>query len=379
MMNPSVWKASGHLDHFSDPLVDCKKCKTRFRADSVPEKNLTDHVCPNCGGELTDVRSFNLMFKTHVGSTDENGSDVYLRPETAQGIFVNFKNIADSMRQRLPFGVAQIGKAFRNEITTRNFIFRTYEFEQLEMEYFIDPESEQESFDLWKKRRMDFYTRTLGIKGENLHFKDHDPAHLAHYARSAADIEYLYPFGWEEQEGIHSRGDFDLKAHQSSSTKDLTFTDPTTQKALLPFVIETSAGLGRAFLIALLDSYEEQTIGEGEKTETRIVLHLAPKVAPYMAAVLPLVKKDGLAEKGEEIAQMLQEDFSIFYDKSGSIGRRYRRMDEVGTPFCITIDYETMSTNEVTVRMRDSMEQKRIKIADLISFLHTEAASWRPM
>ncbi|MAG14245.1 MAG: glycine--tRNA ligase [Spirochaetales bacterium] len=356
MMHPKVWEASGHVENFTDPLVDCKSCNHRFREDQIPEENKKSKKCPDCGGELTDARQFNLMFKTHIGPVEDSSSVVFLRPETAQGIFVNFKNVHQSSRVRVPFGIAQVGKAFRNEITTKNFIFRTCEFEQMEMQYFIHPSEDEKWFDYWMDKRMDFYER-MGIRKNKLRFHQHGPNELAHYCKNAFDIEYEFPFGWSEFEGIHNRTDYDLSRHTEYSGKDLQYLDDQTRERFIPYVIETSAGLSRSVLVSLSDAYEEDEV-EGEK---RTVLRFHPEIAPVTVGVFPLVKKDGLAEMARDIELELRNDFSTFYDQGGAIGRRYRRQDEIGTPYCITIDYQTKDDNTVTLRYRDTMEQIRVK------------------
>jgi len=334
MMHPRTWEASGHVENFSDPMVDCKECKNRFRADHID----LSAPCPNCGskGSFTEPREFNLMFSTHMGPVKDDSAVVYLRPETAQGIFVNFKNVQTTSRLKIPFGIAQVGKAFRNEVTTKNFIFRTCEFEQMEMQFFVKPGSDEQWFEYWKKERMEYYSK-LGIDPAKMRFHAHGPDELAHYAKGAFDIEFLFPMGWQELEGIHSRTDFDLSRHAqySGKNKDCQYLDPDTNEKYVPYVIETSAGLTRSVLMALVDAYEEQSLGDGDG---RTVLHFHPRIAPVTVAVLPLVKKDGLLELAKEIELELREDFSTFFDVSGAIGRRYRRMDEIGTPFCITID-----------------------------------------
>jgi glycyl-tRNA synthetase len=360
LMHPRVWEASGHVENFTDPLVDCRKCKNRFRADQVPEELMVEHRCPECGGELTDPRQFNLMFKTHLGPVESDASVVYLRPETAQGIYVNFKNVVQTSRVKVPFGIAQVGKAFRNEITTKNFIFRTCEFEQMEMQFFIHPSEDETWFEYWKAERMEFYCR-LGVLPSRLRFHQHGPDELAHYAKVAFDIQYEFPFGWKELEGIHNRTDYDLRRHMEFSGKDLTYLDDVRGERFTPFVIETSAGLTRTVLTVLADAYEEDEV-EGEK---RVVLRLHPDLAPITVGVFPLVKKDGLAELAQEIERCLREEFSTFYDQGGAIGRRYRRMDEVGTPFGVTVDYQSKEDRTVTVRFRDSMEQVRVRIEEL--------------
>jgi len=365
LMHPRVWEASGHVENFTDPLVDCKACKGRFREDQIPEENVKSRKCPDCGGELTAPRNFNLMFKTHLGPVEEGGTQVYLRPETAQGIYVNYKNVAQSTRVKVPFGIAQVGKAFRNEITTKNFIFRTCEFEQMEMQYFVHPTADQEAFDSWKAKRMDYY-RKMGINMANLRFHQHGPDELAHYAKDAYDIQYRFPFGWKELEGIHNRTDFDLKRHAEFSGKDLSYLDEENKDRFVPFIIETSAGLTRSVLMALSDAYDEEVVAEGD---TRVVLRFHPAIAPITVGVFPLVKKDGLAELAREIEIELREEFTTFYDQSGAIGRRYRRQDEVGTPYGITIDYQSKEDGTVTLRYRDSMEQVRVPIKELVSFI----------
>jgi len=360
LMHPRVWEASGHVENFTDPLVDCRKCKNRFRADQIPEELMAEHRCPECGGELTDPRKFNLMFKTHLGPVESDAAVVYLRPETAQGIYVNFKNVVQTSRVKVPFGIAQVGKAFRNEITTKNFIFRTCEFEQMEMQFFIHPSEDGKWFEYWKEERMEFYRR-LGVLPSRLRFHQHGPDELAHYAKVAFDIQYEFPFGWRELEGIHNRTDYDLKRHMEFSGKDLTYLDDVRGERFTPFVIETSAGLTRTVLTVLSDAYEEDEV-EGEK---RVVLRLHPELAPITVGVFPLVKKDGLAELAQEIERSLREEFSTFYDQGGAIGRRYRRQDEVGTPFGVTVDYQSKEDRTVTLRYRDSMEQVRVKIEEL--------------
>jgi glycyl-tRNA synthetase len=381
MMHPRVWEASGHVANFSDPLVDCKSCKTRFRADQMDAEVLASKKCPDCGGELTEPRQFNLMFKTHQGPV-EDGSDkglVYLRPETAQGIFVNFKNVVDTARVNIPFGIAQVGKAFRNEITTKNFIFRTCEFEQMEMQFFVKPGTDLEWLAKWKEERMAYYTDKLGILPQRLHFHQHGEGELAHYAADAYDIEYLYPFGWQELEGIHDRTDFDLSRHAEYCGKPITYLDSETHERYVPYVIETSAGLTRSVLVALMDAYEEQHLGTDSdgKPDVRTVLHFHPNVAPIMAGIFPLVKKDGLDSIAQDITTKLQEHFAVFYDQSGAVGRRYRRMDEIGTPYCITVDYQTKEDQTVTLRFRDSMEQVRVHMDELLGRILQENSRYR--
>jgi len=361
LMHPRVWEASGHVESFTDPLVDCKRCKQRFRADQILERNMENHTCPECGGELTDPRQFNLMFSTHLGPVENNGSLVYLRPETAQGIYVNFKNVVQTARMRVPFGIAQVGKAFRNEITTKNFIFRTCEFEQMEMQFFIHPSEDGKYFERWKQERFEFYVK-MGVRESRMRFHKHGPDELAHYAKIAFDIEYEFPFGWKELEGIHNRADYDLRRHMEYSKKDLTYLDDLRGgERYIPYVIETSAGLTRTVLTVLADAYDEEEV-EGEK---RVVMRLHPELAPVTVGVFPLVKKDGLAELAQEVARDLRKDFTTFYDQGGAIGRRYRRQDEIGTPFGVTIDYQSKEDRTVTLRYRDTMEQVRVHIAEL--------------
>lgn len=364
LMSPSVWEASGHLKNFTDPLVDCKDCKKRWRQDKLEDPT----KCPECGGELTEPRNFNLMFKTFMGPVEDEGAVVYMRPETAQGIFVNFKNVQLSSRQKPPFGIGQIGKSFRNEITPGNFTFRTREFEQMEMEFFVPPSEDEKWYKYWIDVRKNWYLQ-YGIKEENIRIRPHEKKELAHYAKACSDVEYKYPWGWDELEGIANRTDYDLKTHQEHSGKDLSFLNEQTKERYIPYVIEPAAGADRATLAFLLDAYEEQELENGDK---RVVLHFNTKIAPIKIGIFPLVKKDGLAELAKEIEKTLREEFTVFYDQSGAIGRRYRRQDEIGTPFCVTVDYETKEDKSVTVRYRDSMEQKRIKIDDLLSFFKEE-------
>jgi len=358
LMHPKVWEASGHISGFSDPLIDCKICKSRFREDAI-DKN---KPCPVCGNKdsFTDSRQFNLMFKTFMGPVEDSANVVYLRPETAQGIYVNFHNVREASRQKIPFGIAQIGKAFRNEITPGNFIFRTREFEQMEMQYFVNPADDEKWFEYWKQERMNWFAE-LGIKPEKLRFHEHSENELAHYAKSAFDIEYEFPFGWQEIEGVHNRTDFDLSKHQEHSNKDLRYFDDTTKDRFVPFIIETSIGCDRTLLTTLIDAYTEE--------EERVVLKFSPNVAPIKAAVFPLVKKDGMPEYSKKILDNLRGKFKIFFDLSGSIGRRYRRQDEAGTPFCITVDNETLENDTVTVRERDTMVQERISSSNVVNYL----------
>jgi glycyl-tRNA synthetase len=373
LMHPRVWEASGHVENFTDPLVDCRKCKQRFRADQLSEQSLATHTCPECGGELTDPRQFNLMFQTHLGPVENDGSVVFLRPETAQGIYVNFKNVVQTSRMKVPFGIAQVGKAFRNEITTKNFIFRTCEFEQMEMQFFIHPSEDQRWFDLWKQERFEFYTK-IGIRRSKLRFHQHGPEELAHYAKVAFDIQYEFPFGWKELEGIHNRTDYDLRRHMEYSKKDLSYLDDLRGgERYIPFVIETSAGLTRTVLTVLADAYDEDE-AEGEK---RVVMRLHPELAPITVGVFPLVKKDGLAELAREVEQGLRREFATFYDQGGAIGRRYRRQDEIGTPYGVTIDYQTKQDRTVTLRFRDSMEQIRVPIEELPTRIREASSEYR--
>ena len=393
LMAPKVWDASGHTKQFSDPMIDNKTTKARYRADNLIEeyidklikKKKTDEAAiiadklekaqenidyyniimdhkipdPNTGAcEWTDVRNFNLMFKTFVGPVEDTSSAVYLRPETAQGIFVNFKNVLDSSRQKVPFGIAQIGKAFRNEINTKNFLFRTREFEQMEMQYFIKPGSEVEWFEYWREKRWNWFKK-LGMGEDKLKLKPHEK--LAHYASAAVDIEFLFPFGWGEIEGIHSRTDFDLSKHQEFSGKKLEWIDTVTKERFTPFVIETSAGASRSFMAFMCNAYDEDSAPDDKgNMETRVVMRFHPKLAPLKVAVFPLVNKDGMPEFAKKLHQDLQQNFKCQYDVSGAIGRRYRRQDEIGTPFCITVDGQTLEDGTVTIRSRDTMTQERI-------------------
>ena len=364
LMHPKVWEASGHVEGFSDPLVECTNCHRRFRAD-LPE--VEGGQCPTCGTKdvFTEPRMFNLMFKTFMGPVEDSSATIYIRPETAQGSYVNFLNVQGTARQRVPFGIAQIGKAFRNEITPGNFIFRTREFEQAEMQFFVKPGEDEVWFDQWMEIRMQWH-KDLGIDDAKLRFHEHGPDELAHYAKKAFDIEYEFPFGWKEFEGIHNRTDFDLARHQEYSGKRLEYIDAPTNERFLPYVVETAMGVDRTALVLLVDAYREEDI-DGDQ---RVVLGLHPKVAPTKVAVFPLVKKDGMPE----IAQKLQADLRSaaipsFYDQSGAIGRRYRRQDEVGTPWCVTIDGETAEQNSVTIRDRDSLEQVRVATDKVVAWV----------
>jgi len=355
LMHPRTWEASGHIEGFADPLVECKSCHLRWRADDLEGSN-----CPSCGGELTEPRQFNLMFKTFMGPVEEEANVVYLRPETAQGMFVNFQNIVNTTRKRLPFGIAQIGKSFRNEITTGNFIFRSREFEQMEIEFFVKPGTDKEWFDYWRDERLNWYVK-LGIKKENLRLRQHAKDELAHYARDCYDIDYHFPMGWSELEGIANRGDFDLVQHASFSGKSLNYLDEETKEHIVPYIIEPSAGVDRSTLALLCDAYDEEP-AEGE---IRVLLHLHPALAPIKAAVLPLSRREKLVTVAKQIHTDLRQQWMTGYDDAQSIGRRYRRQDEIGTPFCITIDFQSLEDNQVTVRERDSMNQIRIPIAEL--------------
>ena len=416
LMHPKVWEASGHVENFTDPMIDCKQCKARFRldvlGDSINEKKkdkalaelkndfkddasvlskienaiknpgdedpfnllleneqvgktlLSKLNCPQCGNAntFTDARKFNLMFKTFVGPVEDSGSVVYLRPETAQGIFVNFLNVQSSARQKLPFGIAQIGKAFRNEINTKNFLFRTREFEQMEMQFFVNPKSDKEWYEYWKAARLEWY-KSLGMTAAKLRYHDH--IKLAHYAAAATDIEYEFPFGWGEIEGIHNRTNFDLSRHEEYSGKSLKYFDDESKEKFIPFIIETSAGASRSFMAFLVDAYYEEEVNG----EMRSVLRFHPRLAPIKAAIFPLVNKDGMPEISRAIEKDLRRNFKVFYDDKGAVGRRYRRQDEAGTPFCITVDTQTMEDKTVTVRDRDTMIQERIAIDQLTRYL----------
>ncbi|CAD5271549.1 MULTISPECIES: glycine--tRNA ligase [unclassified Imperialibacter] len=399
-MHPTTWKASGHVDGFNDPMIDNKDSKKRYRADNLIEDKATEYenngdtekaeqlladmnrlltaedlkgvrelieahkiVCPISGtANWTEVRQFNLMFSTKIGSVSEEADVVYLRPETAQGIFVNFLNVQKTARMKVPFGIAQIGKAFRNEIVARQFIFRMREFEQMEMQFFVRPGEEMKWYEYWKEARMKWHL-ALGTPAEKLKFHNHDK--LAHYANAAVDIEYQYPFGFKEVEGIHSRTDFDLKNHQEFSKKKQQYFDTEINQNYIPYVVETSIGADRAFLMVLSNAYTEETVGEGDDKKERTYLKLHPALAPIKAAIFPLVKKDGLPEKGRQIFDMLKYDFNLIYEEQQSIGKRYTRQDLIGTPFCIAVDYETMENDTVTIRHRDTMAQERVHISEL--------------
>ena len=387
LMNPETWVASGHVGSFSDPLIDCKSCKARHRADKLIEdwaheekkEVLADgwsdeelvnfikdnHIkCPKCGKEdFTPIRKFNLMFKTFQGVTEDTTSTLYLRPETAQGIFVDFKNILRTTRRKMPMGIAQIGKSFRNEITPGNFIFRTREFEQMELEFFCKPGTDMEWFEYWRKFCKDWLL-SLGIEESHLRLRDHSKEELSFYSKGTTDIEYNFPFGWGELWGIADRTDYDLSRHMEHSKEDLTYLDPETNERYVPYVVEPSLGCDRALLVFLCDAYDEEEVGEND---TRVVLHLHPFLAPYKCAVLPLSKK--LSDKANEVYESLMPYFMVDYDESGSIGKRYRREDEIGTPYCITVDFDSLEDNCVTVRDRDTMKQERIKITDVKDYI----------
>ncbi|WP_026904330.1 glycine--tRNA ligase [Pedobacter glucosidilyticus] len=410
-MHPKIWKASGHVDGFNDPMIDNKDSKKRYRADQLLEDKISRYekdgktdkaeklqhdmdealkaedlprlkalieeheiVCPVSGTRnWTDVRQFNLMFSTQMGAMADGSDEVYLRPETAQGIFVNFLNVQKSGRMKIPFGIAQIGKAFRNEVIARQFIMRMREFEQMEMQFFVRPGTEMEWYKHWKETRLKWHL-ALGTSPDKYRFHDHSK--LAHYANAAVDIEFEFPFGFKEVEGIHSRTDFDLSQHQEFSGKKMQFFDPEINQNYVPYVIETSIGLDRFFLLTLINSFEEQDLSTADKQDSRSVLHLHPALAPYKAAVLPLTKKDGLPEKAREIMNRLKLDFNMAYDEKDSIGKRYRRQDAIGTPFCITVDHQSLEDNTVTIRHRDSMEQERVAIDELENMI-AKLVSWK--
>ena len=365
MMNPAVWEASGHLAGFTDPLVECRECRHRFRADHVESSE-----CPDCGGALGEARQFNLMLKTFLGAVEDTASTVYMRPETAQGMFVNFLNVQTATRKKLPFGIAQIGKSFRNEITPGNFIFRTREFEQMEMEFFVNPGEDEGWHDYWIKERLDWYVRH-GVRAENLRLRPHDADELSHYSKATTDVEYLFPWGWAELEGIANRTDFDLRQHSAHSGARLTYFDNDTNQHVTPYVIEPASGVDRAALAFMVDAYDEEEVG-GEAAgagagEARVVLRFHPRIAPVQAAVLPLSRNARLTPLAREVFAGLVDDgrWRVDYDDAQSIGRRYRRFDEVGAPLCITVDFESLDDNQVTIRDRDTLLQDRVAIADL--------------
>lgn len=382
LMNPKVWIATGHVTTFNDPLIDCKSCKSRHRADNLIESQMPgvnvaglsneelsafirehDIKCPVCGKkDFTDIRKFNMMFKTHIGVTEDSQSEVYLRPETAQGMFVNFKNVQRTMRKKLPFGIAGIGKSFRNEITPGNFTFRTREFTQMELEFFCKPGTDLEWFKYWKDYCITF-VEELGIKKEHLRFRDHSQDELSFYSLATTDIEYLFPFGWGEIWGIADRTDYDLKQHMAHSGENFEYLDPETNERYVPYCVEPSVGLDRLLLMTLVDSYEEEEL----EKETRIVMRLAPHLAPYQVAILPLQKK--LSDKALEVFDTVVKKFNATFDETASIGKRYRRQDAIGTPYCVTIDFDTLEDETVTIRERDSMNQERIKISDIVTYL----------
>ncbi|MGZ6256099.1 MAG: glycine--tRNA ligase [Candidatus Limnocylindria bacterium] len=363
VMNPRVWEVSGHVGGFSDPMVDCRNCKLRFRAEDLKGPP-SEIACPNCGnrGTLTEPRQFHLMFRTHVGPVEESASVAYLRPETAQGIFVNFANIATTARKKLPFGIAQVGKSFRNEITPGNFIFRDREFEQMEMEFFVHPSQEDEWFAYWVAERLRWWIDVIGVDAERLRLRPHDPDELSHYSKQTTDIEYAFPMGWSELEGVADRTDYDLRAHAEGSGKSLAIFDEASGEHVTPYVIEPAAGVDRAVLTVLIDGYEEQQV-EGEK---RVVLHLRPWLAPIKVAVMPLLRnRPELVETGQRLATDLRARMPATYDDTASIGKLYRRQDEIGTPYCVTVDVETLTDGAATIRERDTMTQERVALASI--------------
>ena len=379
LMHPQVWVASGHVENFSDPLVECKECNSRFRQDHLLEATgvdpespeapaaLKELRCPNCNGELGEPRRFNLMFKTFMGPVEDTANEVFLRPETAQGIFVNFKNVLDSTRKKLPFGIGQIGKSFRNEITPGNFTFRTREFEQMEAEFFVKPGTDDEWLDQWVKARFQWYV-DLGIRPENLRLREHGGDELAHYAKACYDIEYRFPWGWAELEGIANRGDYDLRQHQETSGQDLSYFDEAEEgddRRYLPYVIEPSGGVDRATLAFWLDAYDEEPDGDA----VRVVSHIHRDLAPVTVAALPLSRNDKLLPTARRVYDVLRKHFRTQYDDSQAIGRRYRRQDEIGTPYCVTIDFDTIDDNQVTIRDRDTMHQARVPVSELVEIL----------
>jgi glycyl-tRNA synthetase len=370
IMNPTAWVASGHVASFTDPLAECKSCHKRFRADHLTDKD----KCPECQGQMTEARQFNLMFKTFVGPAEDTASIAYLRPETAQGIFADFKTILDTQRAKIPFGIAQIGKAFRNEITPGNFVFRQREFEQMELEYFCKPGEDERTHNDWIQQRLNWYTDYLGVKKENLRVRPHEKNELAHYAKACVDIEYKFPFGWAEIEGIANRQAFDLTQHQKYSGIDLGYFDEAAKEKYIPFVIEPSCGVDRIMFAVICDAYQEIAGGRTTTTEavkeTEVVLKFSKAMAPIKVAVFPLLKnKPELVAKAREVHRMLKPCFMCVYDETGSVGRRYRRQDEIGTPYCVTIDFESLEKDDATVRDRDTMEQVRVKIRELIGYL----------
>lgn len=416
LMHPKVWEASGHVASFNDPMIDDKQSKMRYRADILIEehirklrekgkaveadavedlldtagtrKSLTQDLydiileeeihSPDSGAfDWTEVRQFNLMFSTRFGATGGDDSIVYLRPETAQGIFVNAKNVLDSTRQQVPFGIAQVGKAFRNEVVARQFVFRMREFEQMEMQYFVKPGTDEVAYDDWKAQRLAWHKR-LGIRASKLRFKDHPADKLAHYAKAAVDIQYEFPIGWQEVEGIHNRTDFDLTQHQEFSGKKLEYFDPNDNSRYIPYVIETSIGLDRCTLMAICDAYAEEHIQEGDKSEDRTVLRFHPNIAPIKAGVFPLIKKPELMEMAGKIFDELKAEYKVQFDEKGSIGKRYRRQDEVGTPFCVTVDFDSLENNDVTIRDRDTMTQERVSLDKVEIYIREKSKNWTP-
>jgi glycyl-tRNA synthetase len=379
LMHPRVWEASGHVENFTDPMVDCRECKARFRADQLEET-----LCGNpaykgrkasrCAeeGKFTEAKQFNLMFKTFIGPVEDSSAVVYLRPETAQGIYVNFLNVMSASRQKIPFGIAQIGKAFRNEINTKNFLFRTREFEQMEMQFFVKPGTDEKWFEYWRNERLQWLLN-LGMVKEKVRFQRHEGKHLAHYAKDAYDIEFEFPFGWGEIEGIHNRTDYDLSRHQKYSGKNLTYFDEESKERYTPYIIETSAGASRSLMAFLINAYAEEEAPTAEgKMEVRTVLGLHPNLAPIKAAFFPLVNRDGMPEIARRIEQDIRPSFKVFYDDSGAVGRRYRRQDEAGTPFCFTVDSQTLQDQTVTVRDRDTMKQERISVDKILNYLQEQ-------
>jgi len=367
LMHPKVWEASGHVEGFTDPMVDCKKCKQRFREDKIPEASRLSKKCPDCGGEITEPRMFNLMFKTFMGALESEANIVYLRPETAQGIYVNFLNVASSSRQKIPFGIAQIGKAFRNEITPGNFIFRTREFEQMEMQFFVKPGEDEKWFDYWKELRIQWHLSN-GIRKNKLRFHEHGEGELAHYAKKAFDIEYEFPFGWQELEGIHNRTDFDLGRHQKFSGKKLEYFDEAAKERYIPYIVETSAGCDRTLLVALADAFRQE--------EDRTFLALHPNLSAYKVAVFPLMKKPELMNAAEKVFEDVRKKYRATFDESGSIGKRYYRQDEVGTPFCVTIDFDTVEKGVLTVRHRDTKIQDKVEMTRVMEYLTDQITNW---
>ncbi|HHN46912.1 MAG TPA: glycine--tRNA ligase [Planctomycetes bacterium] len=374
IMSPRVWEASGHVAGFHDPLVDCRNCKTRFRLDHAPRDGDGKPQCPECGSHnLSEPRQFNLMFRTNLGSLEDTSHTVYLRPETAQAMFVDFSAVQQTYRLKLPFGIAQQGRSFRNEIVVEHFIYRSCEFEQMEMEFFVRPGEDEKWYEYWKNERLNWYGR-YGIRPENLRLRPHEKEELAHYAKACSDVEYRFPWGFAELEGVANRTDYDLKKHSEHSGKDQRYFDPDTREHLFPYVIEPAAGVDRTFLAMLVDAYVEEEV----KGEKRVVLKLHPEVAPIKAAVLPLVRKDGMPEKAQEIVNLFREaGVNAFYDEKQSIGRRYRRQDEAGTPFCLTVDGDTMKDGTVTIRFRDNMEQERISSKEALETVRKALVSGR--